>query len=191
MSYTFSGENCRIFIEPKGGTETEISARLTSGNLNPPQRNIDAEATMYGHMEAFSGYAPGNMSLSFVLNEDSTLDPLSSLVGSQSTQSGVKVIKLNKDDKKLYKVKFLFQNYTSTFGSTVDSALAFVYYDARGVSLNYTAPADGVVNGNLSFTFLPINSVGSSNVLELEANSTAEYTSLLSIESAYDTEMGY
>lgn len=191
MSYTFSGENCRIFIEEKGGTETEFSARLTSGDITLPSRNVDAEQTMYGHIESYSGYAPGNISLSFVVDEDSDLDMMSSFVGSQATSSGVRITKLNHEDKKKYKVKFLFENYTDAFGTTVDSALAFIYYDAVGFSLNYATPVDGVANGTLGFRFVPINALGSSNVLELEANSSAEYTSLQSIESSYDTEMGY
>lgn len=194
-SYAFDGENCKISIMSKGGSgSVDVSGRIVSGNISGFARNIGVKKTHGRYIPEYSGYNPANIDLTFIYDKEDE-EPLISYIGSSSS-SGTSLYKTTIQENSSptkYKIKFEFNEYTSSFNNLTnsDNSLRVVFYNACGVSLNSNLNADTILEGNLTFTVFPFNQLGSSNFLQIEKGQSDSVSSFNSLETNYDNEMGY
>lgn len=196
-SFAFSGENCKVSLMAEGAAgSVDVSGRLVGGNITGFALQSSQEQTLGGYFNSFNGYSPASVQLSFLYDQEDDLSPMISYLGSTVNTSGQlhkTLLTRTTSSPTYYKIKFEFNEYTGTFDSlgTSDRVLRIIFYNAFGVNTSTAATADGTVAGNITFNVSPFSILGSSNYLELEKGSGDSVSSLDSLESGYDSDMGY
>lgn len=192
-SLSFSGENCRFYLEPKGSGSEEWTGRVIGINSTGFNRNVNMARTFGAYLHNDTGFTPATVELSFIYDVDSsTTNPLS-VIGSSFGSVRSSVLK-EKQPLSFYKLKLEFSDYqVGSFNQiqNADEALKIIFYNTVGLNLSNSVNADGELNGVLTFTVNPFNEIGSSNYLEIEKTTSDTVSNYNGAESTYDTIMGY